>query len=536
MRLRHATVVLLALPGLTAADTDTSHDTLDTAGLVISNVTLEKADVFDLSDPEENKWLYRAANRYHIITRDKTITRQLLFQPGDPYDKRVAEESARILRANKYLYDASIEAVPAGDGQVDVVVHTRDVWSLAPELSISRSGGKNRSRIGLEETNLFGRGQMLRLLHDNDIDRDENIVEFADRNVGGRRVELLARYSDNSDGDAHVLSLIRPFYALDSRWAAGGSILADDRRTRLYQFGEEAAEYRHERDFAYLFGGWSRGLRNGKTRRWTAGVVFDDNRFSAVPESPLPSVVPGDRKLVYPFIGFELVEDGFVTTHNRDQIARTEDFQMGLQVRASLGWADTTFGADRDAVIFSAGAYRGFGTFQRNALLLSAQASGRVESGDLVNSLFSVDARYYRKQSEKRTFFVGLSGIAGKNLDVDNPVELGGNSGLRGYPLRYQVGESRVVATVEQRYFTDWYPFRIARVGAAVFADVGRVWGPNPLGPDNRGWLTDVGFGLRLAPTRFATGRIVHLDIAFPLNGDPTIDSVQILLETRKGF
>jgi len=90
--------------------------------------------------------------------------------------------------------------------------------------------------------------------------------------------------------------------------------------------------------------------------------------------------------------------------------------------------------------------------------------------------------------------------------------------------------------TVEQRYFTDWYPFRLARIGGAVFADIGRVWGQNPVGAESRDWLTDIGFGLRIAPTRGSSGKMVHIDIAFPLNGDDTIDSVQFLLEAKRSF
>ena len=245
--------------------------------------------------------------------------------------------------------------------------------------------------------------------------------------------------------------------------------------------------------------------------------------------------MPADRKLIYPFVGLEIVEDGYVTAHNRDQIERTEDFQMGMQVRASLGWADTVFGADRNAAVFSASVSKGFGSLEGTALLLSAASNGRLESGDLTNALASFNARFYRRQSEKRTFYIGLSGTAGTRLDLDNPVEIGGERGLRGYPLRYQAGDSKLLATIEQRYYTDWYPYRFARVGGAIFADVGRVWGANPLGPDNRGWAADVGFGLRLALTRL-TDRIVHLDIAFPLNGDDTIDDTQILLEARRSF
>ena len=507
----------------------------DLEGLEIGEITLQKSDVFDLSNPEENRWLFRQANRLHIDTRDATIRKHLLFRPGEPYTQRLVDESERILRAKKYLYDADISAVRNQDGTVDLAVKTRDVWSLSPELSISRSGGKTRSRFGLEETNLLGRGQSLRLLRDNDIDRSENTIEFSDSHLGRSWVSTILRYSDNSDGDSYLVAAARPFYALDTRWSAGGSILGDDRRTPFYAFGEEAAEYRHQRDFASLYGGWSKGLRHGRVWRWTAGFVHDDNRFSAVGDPALPALVPGDRKLIYPFLGFELVEDKYVTASNHDQMSKTEDFQMGLRVAGTVGWSDKGLGADRDALVIRANASRGFGSLKETALLLSAGANSRVEDGHARNATLVLDARFYHRQSEKTLFFASLSGTAGHALDLDNPVEIGGNSGLRGYPLRYQVGDSRLLATVEQRYFTDWYPFRFARVGAAVFADAGRAWGPNPLGPDNRGWLADVGVGLRFALTR-VSDRVVHLDLAFPLNGDSSIDDVQILLESRSSF
>lgn len=508
---------------------------LEARNAVIGEVILVRSDIFDLSSPDENKWLYRWANRLHIVTREKTISEQLLFRTGDPYKKRELEESERILRRNKFLYDAHIVPSHSDNGIVDLTVNTRDVWSISPELSIARSGGENRTRYGVEEHNLLGRGQRVRFIRDDDIDRSESTIEYADRYIGSHHISGLLRYSDNSDGDAYLLSIERPFYALDTRWSGGGSILGDDRRTPMYAFGEEAAEYRHQRDAFYLYKGWSKGLRDGRAQRWTAGVALDDNRFSEVNNPTLPAVVPDDRKLVYPYLGFELVEDKYVKGTNRDQINRTEDFQTGLRLNASLGWADTSFGSDRDALVYSASSSRGFGSFEHKMLLLFASASGRLEAGNSANAQFKMHARFYHSQSDKRLFFASISGTAGHDLDLDNQVAIGGNSGMRGYPLRYQVGESRLLATIEQRYYTDWYPFRFARVGGAVFADVGQVWGPNPLGPDNRGWLSDVGFGLRLALTR-VSDRVIHIDVAFPLNGDPTIDSVQFLLESRRSF
>lgn len=527
----------LAGPVLAGAAEDNLPDLaeLEARNAVIGTIVLTRENVFDLSDPEENNWAFRLANRLHIVTRDGTIRKQLLLKSGDTVSKQLAEESVRNLRRNKYLQDAQVRPVSVENGVVDLEISTRDVWSLSPELSISHSANETRSRFGIEDSNLLGRGQMLRLVHDKDVDRTENTVEFADNHLGRSWVSTFLRYSDNSDGDSALISVTRPFYALDARWAAGGSILGDDRRSTIYAFGEEAAEYRHARDYMSAFGGWSKGVRNGWVRRFTAGLVYDDNVFSPVPDPTLPAVIPEDRKLAYPFIGLEIVEDGYVTARNRDQMNQTEDFQMGLRVAASVGWSDRSFGADRDALMFSASSSRGYGSLESTALLLSALVSGRLESGNATNTLLTVNARYYRKQSEKRLFFFRLSGTAGQDLDLDNLVVIGGKTGLIGYPLRYQVGESRLVANVEQRYFTDWYPFRIARVGAAIFANAGRVWGENPLGPDNRGWLVDVGFGMRFSLTRL-TDKVVHLDLAFPLNGDDSLDDVQIVLEARKSF
>ncbi len=536
-----ALLLLLWLSG-TWAEQPTPNDsvpdakTLEASGAQIREVILEKRNIFDLSDPAENKWLYRWANRLHVLTRDSVIDNQLLFRAGDSFEQRLLDESERILRANRFIFDADIEPVLYEDGVVDLKVTTKDVWSLTPDVSFSRSGGENRTAIGIEETNLLGRGQLLRLKWIDSVDRTSTQFDFEDRNLGRSWVSVFLRVADNSDGKTNFLSVIRPFHALDSRWTAGGWISNDDRRTALYRLGNEAAEYRHEREYHTAFGGRSRGLRDGWVRRWSAGVVYDDNDFSQALDPTLPAVIPEDRKLVYPFLGLEILEDEFSTSSNTNQIGRTEDFFMGTRISASLGWADQSFGADRDALITAATARIGFGSLEKTALLLAVVANGRLESGNTANATTTAVARFYRRQSEKRLFFMSLSGVAGHDLDLDNPVQLGGQSGLRGYPLRYQTGDSKMLFTVEKRYFTDWYPWRLFRVGGAVFFDVGRIWGDNPIGEPNLGWLKDVGFGLRFAPTRFSTNKVAHLDFAFPLDGDPSIDSVQILLRAKRSF
>ena len=509
---------------------------LEAAGATIGRIIIDKQNVFDTSKPGENKSIYRLANRWHIMTRDPVIEQQLLFRTGDRFSQRIIKESERLLRANNYLYDTKITPVRYADGVVDLQVWTRDLWTLMPGFSVSRSGGENRSRVELSEQNLLGLGVKLRLTYVDNVDRNSTSFEFYDKNLGDSWTSALFKYSDSSDGGTTQFNLTRPFYALDTRWSAGGSFYDDEREVSFYDLGNEAAEYQSESETIRAFWGWSGGLQDGWTKRWTTGFVYDDRDFSAVPASQLPALIPADRRLAYPFLGFELLEDKYQTTSNKDQIERTEDFYFGTRIAASLGWASESFGSDRDAFVYWLNASKGFGTMQNRALFLSSWASGRVEHGNWVNSEVGANARYYNQITEKRLFFMTLDASWGNALDLDNLEDLGGDTGLRGYPLRYQTGDSRVILTAEQRYFTDWYPFRLFRVGGAMFADIGRTWGNNPVGGPPLGWLKNIGVGLRLGPTRSSGRDMIHIDVAFPLDGDPSIDSVQLLIESKRSF
>ena len=76
----------------------------------------------------------------------------------------------------------------------------------------------------------------------------------------------------------------------------------------------------------------------------------------------------------------------------------------------------------------------------------------------------------------------------------------------------------------------------VFRVGGAAFFDIGRTWGESPVSTPSQGLLKDVGIGLRFGNSRSGLGNIIHVDLAFPLDGDSSIEDVQILLETKERF
>jgi len=65
---------------------------------------------------------------------------------------------------------------------------------------------------------------------------------------------------------------------------------------------------------------------------------------------------------------------------------------------------------------------------------------------------------------------------------------------------------------------------------------VGRTWGAAALAAPGLGLLKDVGFGLRIGNSRSGLGNIIHVDLAIPLNGDPSIHKLQFLIVTKETF
>jgi len=515
---------------------------LEASRAVIGEVRLVRVNVFDPTIPDENIALFRFINRIHILSRESTIATQLLFRPGDRYEASAIRESERRLRSNGYLADALIRPVAYADGKVDLEVVTQDTWTLKPQFGFGRKGGSNTTSVGLEEQNLLGFGSRLAFTYEQNVDRKTRTLEYEDANLNVNHWQLAAEVADNSDGAKQALSVERPFYALDTRWATGASLRNETRIDSVYDLGQIVERFHtHERE-ATAYGGWSPGLSGGWVTRWTGGLTFDERHAADVEDATTPApLLPADRRLVYPWIGVEVVEDDFREERNFNLIGRVEDLALGWHARLRLGVATQALGSDRDAWVFDGSASKGFAWNGAHTTLLNAAANGRVENGGLADAVFSVAARHYWRQTARHMLFTGLAVDHGVDLDVDKQLTLGGDNGLRGYPIRYRTGQGRWLFTVEERVFTDWYPFRLFSVGAAAFFDMGGVSGsslvpaPPPAEP-SRKVLRDIGFGLRLGNMRSALGNVVHIDVAHPLDGDPSISRIQVIIEAKRTF
>jgi hypothetical protein len=515
-------------------------------GAVIGEVRIVNGDIFDPHRPGEDRWLFRTANRIHRETRAPVIERQLLFKSGDPYRPERLTESERLLRQNNYLYDAHIRPVAVHDGRVDVEVVTRDVWTLQAGVSYGHVGGHDSSSFEIQDSNVLGTGKEVSLLHLTDVDRTSNVVRFTDPNLLGSRARMELAYADNSDGRRGRFSLERPFFSLDTRWSLGLRGQRDSRDLALYQLGKAYDTFRREQDFFELQGGLSPGLVDGHSNRFRFGFSYEKDTFSTTVGTqfkrtslPLPRkepLLPPGRTLAFPWIAYDRVSDGYIEEHDRSRIERTEDLNLGTQAHVRIGWSSPLFGGDVPRWIGDASGSTGWRPTPGQLLFTSAGVSTRWANVGAENLIASARLGYSVRDLGSNLFYAALTGDMVHHADRETQLLLGGDEGLRGYPIRYQAGDRRVLLTIEQRFYSDREIFHLAHLGAAVFFDAGQAWFLESLAIQERKILRDIGAGLRIASSRSSGGAVIHLDVAYPLDRGHGIDGIQWLVSTKESF
>jgi hypothetical protein len=509
---------------------------LEAAGATIGEIHIVVGDVFDTDDPKENNALFRAANSLHIDTRPSVIERRLLIKRGDRFTVQLVEETERVLLSSGFLYSVRIRPIAYRDGVVDLEVATRDTWTLYPSISVSRTGGANKSEFSINEVNLLGTGSEVNLGYFKDFDRSGTSFDFANANMFGNWTALQFGFARNSDGSKEAVSIVRPFHALDARWSAGIKAVSDDRIDPVYNAGNQVGEYRVRQRQAEAFGGWSKGLVDGWVHRYSVGIDLQDDAYALEPGRVPPANLPPDEKLVGPFFRYEVIEDRYQKTENRNQMGRPEFFAVGLNAKLQLGLASTDLGSTYDALVYSGSVSRGFEPQPDHSLQAAATIDGQYTGGAIRRQQFGASAQYFLPHHRRWLFYASVAGDLLTNPDPADLLYLGGDNGLRGYPLRYQSGTQRALLTLEQRLYTGAFPWRLFRIGAAAFVDVGRAWGGSNPNTVNPGWLADVGLGLRFFSVRTAFGNVLHMDVAFPINPTGDVDSVQFLLRGKASF
>lgn len=522
-----------------AIESDLNNLKATSSPFTVRDIRIVLQDVF----PVEGHWLARSANRFHPRTKIHVLQAALPFAVGDVIDDRILKESERILRAKPYLHDARVFVRQICDAYADVDIVVRDVWTLTPKLDFNRAGGDNEFAFGVSDSNLLGLGKEFDISYEHQDEREGINFVLSDPNILGTRWAASAIAADNDDGHRYGIDVALPFYALDSRFSTGFLLIDDKRDNGLYLLSDKIWEIGVESEDLRSFVGFSNGRKGRWVDRLIFGAAYRYEEFSYPDLFPDPG--PPERKFVYPYVAWQRVEDRFVHRSNLDRIGRTEDVDLGIRSYVELGWSAESFGGIGDYLVGRAFLSGRWYLADRHLLHMALEFNGRYEIEDHFTdeAITTLAATYSWQHREQWNLVLRGNYTVVRNLPVHRQLTLGGDSGLRGYPSRYQVGDRQYLFTVEERYYTNLIPFGLFHVGWAAFVDVGRAWYkdaapawvPERTG-DHYDTLVDVGIGLRLESIRTRGDRVVHIDIAKPLIDGPEVSSFELTLTVKRSI
>ena len=155
-----------------------------------------------------------------------------------------------MLRAHDYLYDAKITPIAYDGETVDLEVRTKDVWTLNPGISFSRSGGENDAARRSRKRTCWGRGK-----RSSSNGRATSTARRSSSPIAIRiSCDSFSRFGicirDADDGETKAFTLRSA--VLCARYAAGGRHFRSDsqRNDPRYALGHEVGEFQH-RDELY---------------------------------------------------------------------------------------------------------------------------------------------------------------------------------------------------------------------------------------------------------------------------------------------
>lgn len=502
----------------------------------IAAIELQRNDIFDLNK-KHVVWFHYFANDYHVITSDQTIRDDLLFQTGQRLEPALLNETERLLRSRRYLRHAEVSVshyCPA-DNTVLVKVSSWDNWSLLPKISLGHEGGETKANLGFAEDNLWGTGNQLMVEYFSDSERHGYKTRFLSPNIMGSHWQTALQYADNSDGETYQFRLNKPFYQLGSERSYGFEVFKDIKDISEYQRGDVYNEYQSKVQYLSADVGWKLSQQGHTVQRLSAGIKLDDRHFNNNEYSTLPP--PPDRDLSQIWLGFEWFESNYQKLHNFYLFNKVEDINFGWQFGARVGALSTGLGAYSAGMQYQLALNKTWAVGQSSWLVLNTDLH-LLDATELPKQrLFNTQLRYIQHLSDNQVWLSQLRVALGDNLFRDERIAIGGDEGMRAFPLYYQTGEKAVIASSEYRYITPWHVYQLFDVALAAFVDAGRAWdNPDQQIELDDGRLYGYGIGLRLLPSHASRGSIISIDLSKPVTDNPELSGWRWRFIAKKEF
>jgi hypothetical protein len=509
-------------------------------GRRIGQVRIVPMEVFGPEDPFP-EWL----NVLHATTRPSVVASLLIVEAGEPFERVKAREAVRVLLDPRVV--SAVVVVPLkgeAAGEVDLLVITRDVWSLRLNTDFQLTGSVlDFLLLSLGEENFLGfqKRAALAFLLKPDVWSIGPL--YADNLLLGSRHQLRAqvmtswnRATGAFEGAYGQVSVGLPLFSQYTRWGWDVSVDFFDVITRRFSRGQllfypldaaDAAQavpwaYRNRMINAEATASYAL-IGDGVRQEWTTGwgvlgraaAVEDAEAYDPQAVAALEAdVLPRADLLSYPLLQYRVWTPRYVTLVNLETFGLGEDVAVGADARARVLGGGAWTGSGRDFVAVTSEARWRMGLAGDDLLTFAAGGSAQYEPAHgWVTQLAAGQARYVSPMLGW-VRLIAAGWVQARRRDVNNGfTSLGGDSGLRGYGSASLIGRHALRANVEARtapLYLWSVPFGLVAFwdGGDAFDDFAVIR-----------WRNGVGVGLRWLLVQF-NRQVYRLDWSFGLQNE----------------
>jgi len=498
---------------------------------------------YDIDDTTriKNNIGVRIGKVFHKNTTGQVLQRNLFFKAGDRLSPYLLADNERYLRDLVYIKDARIfvEFAEGSTDSVDVVVLTKDIFSIGGSLNISST---KRGRLELRDENLFGGGNRFLISSYYESPRSPNMGiggELIKRNIGGSFIDFTAGYQDygkafSSDRNQETIFYTRLEKPLVTPYIpTTGALEWVYRRTRNVYDADTVYKDRYKY-VNYTLDGWfgysldnKRSLYENKEIRMHRFVAVRGFRrfYQAIPARYRIKYNPAYADFTGALASLNFFRQVFYKTSFIYGFGRNEDIPEGFSATTNLGYVRTESG-----VIDSKRPYGG----------IDLSLANFKRKGLYINYTFRIGGYFYRNRFEdvdmlfniehftrlrklngnwfNRVFInTGLTAQANQNLNV--PLYLNNNYGLPYFNNDSLESDLRATIKLESVFYntTKILGFRFAPF---IFTDAALLK-PSKMNLKHSDIFTAIGGGVRTRNENLVFGTVELRAYYFPrLNGN----------------
>jgi len=492
-------------------------------GMIIRTISVETFPfgvVIGDTSKRLNNSLTKMANYIHHQTRIRIIRNNLFFSKGDSLNPYIMADNVTYLRQLAYLQDADIKVIPvASDSDsVDILVQTKDVFSLGATLS---SLTLHRTNIRFGEANFAGTGNgaFISTLYD---DKRRNNFgfggEYNSRNMGGSFINgqigyqsAYPTFAGPKEENRYYGSLSKPLvnrymkwtYELDASYHSTRNFYSSD---SLYN---ALVRYRYYNADAWL--GYNLNWKDFTIQqesvklRKVISLRLINQKFQDVPDIYKDSYYWQYPDLSAVLTTLTFYRQNFYKTQYVYGFGHNEDIPEGLFLSLTSGF---TIKQSRHRPFVAFDYRRSQFINKKNYISFAIRAEGyfnksTFEDINLVGALGYFDHLKAIGTKWKQRFFLNLDVAQQINTVLNEPLFPNSKYAWPEYGNRLLPGNFRTTLKAESEFFSPW-SFIGFRFAPLLFYNLGVF---SPYRQETR-FLSSVGLGLRTGNESLVFGTI----------------------------